>query len=126
MSVYCSIFGFGYEHSTRCKRVKKIRRKVYQQDDSQPCTCGSCPIQYQGSYVLPSNRDKRDGGFGIAAIPSHITRNGRDTPEDGKWRPWLRVHLSNETVILTAKQVEKLRDALNDWMENAAAERNCG
>ena len=121
MSIYCSIFGFPSEHSPRCKRIRKIRAKVYEQDDSKPCTCGECPIQYQGSHVLPSNRDKRDGDFGIAAIPSHITRNGRDDkPENGKWYPWLRVHLSDgheDAVILTKKQVEKLRDALIDWLK---------
>lgn len=117
MSIYCSIFDFGFEHSRRCKRIKKTGRKQYEQDDSKPCTCGSCPIEYQGSHILPSNRDNRKGDFGIAAIPGHITRNGRTRLKDDDWYPWLRVHLEQETVILTAKQVEQFRDALNDWLE---------
>ena len=65
----------------------------------------------------------RKGEIGIAAIPDHITRDGSDDkPEKGKWQPWLRVHLSKgshggDTIILTKKQVEAFRDALNAWLE---------
>jgi hypothetical protein len=92
---------------------------VYEQDDSKPCTCGSSPIQFQHSGVLPSDNDKRGGIFGIAAIPDHITRDGRDDrPEKGKWHPWLRVSMFEveDSIILTRKQVEELRDALSDWL----------
>jgi hypothetical protein len=120
VSIYCSFFDLGADHSTRCKRLRKIRHKVYEQDDSKPCTCGSSPIQFQHSGVLPSAKDKRGGIFGLAYIPSHITRNGRDDrPEDGKPYPWLRVSLFEgyqDTVILSRAQTEKLRDALNDWL----------
>lgn len=123
MSVYCSIFDFGCEHDPRCKRMRKIRKNVYECDDSKPCTCGSSPIRYLGSHILPTNNDRRDGDFGIAAIPSHITRDGRDDkPENGKWYPWLRVHLSNahqDSLVLTRDQVEKLRNALNNWLERS-------
>jgi hypothetical protein len=123
MSIYCSIFGFGEDHLPRCARIKKIRKGCYERDDSKRCTCGSCPVRYRGSHVLPSNSDERGGGFGIAAIPDHITRNGRDDrPEKGKWRPWLRVHLHGgyqESVILTKKQAGELRDALSQWLESS-------
>lgn len=123
MSIYCSYFGFGDEHSPKCERITKTGRKEYTQDDSKPCTCGSAPVIYQGSHVLPSRKDKRDGLFGFAAIPPHITRNGRDDkPEDGKWYPWLRFHLSGgnkDTVILDRKQVQKLHAALGGWLESS-------
>lgn len=122
MSIYCSTFDFGFDHSTRCKRVRKTGKNMYEQDNSKPCTCGSSPIKYQHSAVLPSAKDERGGVFGLAAIPSHITRDGRDDrPENGKWYPWLRVSMfeAENTIILTRKQVEKLRDALNLWLENS-------
>jgi hypothetical protein len=88
MSIYCSIFDFGFDHLPRCKRMRKTRYG-YEQDNSKPCTCGSSPIEYQHSGVLPSGKDKRSKGvFGIAAIPDHITRNGRDDkPAKGQWYP---------------------------------------
>ena len=124
MSIYCSIFDFGFDHSTRCKRVRKVGRKEYEQDDSKPCTCGSSPLEYQGSHVLPSKKDKRGGVIGIAAIPGHIKRPGRKAVSDDMhpYHPWLRLSLDDahqNAVILTRKQVEKLRDALNTWLEIA-------
>ncbi len=127
MSIYCSTFGFD-EHKPRCKRLKKISAKTYEQDDRNPCTCGVLPIRYQHSGVLPSNKDERGGYLSLGAIPSHITRDGRDNrPEGGKWWPWLRISLSanemsltnDDTVVLTRKQVKALRDALNLWLETS-------
>jgi hypothetical protein len=124
MSIYCSIFDFGSEHKPRCRRVIKIGRGYIERNDALECTCGNCPIIYQGSHVLPSNKDERGGEFGISAIPDHITRNGRrGNPKDGEWYPWLRVHLDGggrDTVILNKKQVVELRDALNEWIARAA------
>jgi hypothetical protein len=121
MSIYCSMFEIGNQHLPRCKRMKKLGRGGYSQDDSKPCTCGSCPIRYQGSHVLPSNKAERSGEIGISCIPPHITRNGRDNRGSERLHPWLRVHLfaglPSDTVILTKKQVEKFRDALNEWLE---------
>lgn len=120
MSIYCSIFGFGDEHGRKCRRIKKVSNGVYEQDDSKPCTCESCPIEYQGSHVFPSKSDKHDGDFGFAAIPYHITRDGRDNrPEKGEWAPWLRVHMNRETVVITKKQAKEFRDALTDWLTRA-------
>lgn len=124
MSIYCSIFDFGHEHKPRCKRMRKLRAGVYERDDSIPCTCGDSPIRYQGSHVLPSAKDERGGIFGIAAIPNHITRDGRDDrPENGKWYPWLRVSLDEapkSAVILTRAQVKELRDSLNHWLQKSS------
>lgn len=120
MSIYCTTFDVGADHSNKCARVRKIRRNVYQQDDSKPCTCGASPLRYQGSHILPSDTDERGGVLMLGAIPPHITRYGRDdAPEDGRWYPWLRVSLfagENDSVLLTRNQVEKLRDALNEWL----------
>lgn len=126
MSIYCSIFDFGFDHTPRCKRVRKMRHKVYEQDDSKPCTCGSSPIQYLGSHVFPTDKDKRVGVFGLAAIPSHITRNGKDNgPECNGWHPWLRISLdidknSHGAIVITRKQAEKLRDALSNFIDRKA------
>jgi len=122
MSIYCSIFGMD-EHTHRCQRIKKIGPKLYQYDDTKPCTCGTSPILYQGSHVFPSNKDKRGGDIGFAAIPRHITRNRKNNgPENGIWHPWLRFHIYGgveDSVILTRAQVVKLRDALNIWIERS-------
>lgn len=117
MSIYCTTFDLGLEHSLRCKRLRRVGRE-YRQDDSKPCTCGSCPIKYQGSHILPSDRDERGGHFDLGAIPSHITRNGRDDAPEGRWHSWLRLSVNDETIILTSKQVSGLRDALDLWLDS--------
>jgi hypothetical protein len=123
MSIYCTTFNLGLQHSNRCKRIRKVGKGLYKQDDTKACTCGSAPIKYQGSHILPSNRDERAGSVDLGAIPGHITRNGRDNgPEDG-WHKWLRIGIDTEdqqcTVVLTLKQVTGLRDALTAWIEQA-------
>lgn len=123
MSIYCTIFDIGDEHTTKCKRLKRIGKGIYEQDDSKPCTCGNSPIAYQHSGVLPSNKDKRGGVFMLAAIPDHITRDGRDDkPPRGKWYPWLRIdfHAEDTSMVITRQQAEKLRDSLNLWLKRAA------
>jgi hypothetical protein len=103
VSIYCSLLGFPQERELG-------------------------PLKYQGSHVLPNDKDKRAGDFGIAAIPRFITRDGRDNkPEDDMWHPWLRVHIFDGhqgSVILTRKQVERLRDALNNWLERTPPPRS--
>jgi len=122
VSIYCSVFGLD-EHKPRCARIKKLGPKLYQEDDTKPCTCGVSPIKYQGSHVLPSNKDERGGDLGFAAIPSHITRNRKDNGAENGWLPWLRFHLNGgyqDSLILTRKQVTELRDCLNVWMDKSA------
>lgn len=116
MSIYCSIFDIGDEHKPKCARMKKVGRKSYSYDDSRDCTCGACPIKYEGSHVLPSTKSPRDGSFGFAAIPGHITRSGRDNGTKRYW-PYLRFHMNDHTQVFTRKQAEKLRDALTEWLE---------
>jgi hypothetical protein len=82
------------------------------------------PLVYRGSHLLPHNKDKRQGEFGISAIPSHITRSGKDNGAEGRWHPWLRVHVSEtnqemgSTVVITKKQAEKLRNDLSEWLKS--------
>lgn len=120
MSIYCTTFDMGGEHTGQCARVKRVGRKVYEQDDSKPCTCGSAPIRYQGSHILPSDSDERNGIVRLGAIPPHITRNGRYNRRGDRWHRWLRLSVEADagaTVVLTKKQAMALRDALNDWLK---------
>lgn len=124
MSIYCTNFGIGDEHLPRCHRIRRLGKKLYEQDDSKPCTCGSSPIVYQGSHVLPSNKDKRGGEISLGMIPGHIARRGKDNRK-GKRHHWLRVSLravdGGDTVLLTKLQVAKLRDELTEWIEGYGA-----
>jgi hypothetical protein len=103
--------------------MSKMRNGMYRQDDSRPCTCKSSPIKYQHSGILPSGKDERGGILGIAAIPGHIKRRGRKALSDDMtpWHPWLRISMfeADDSVILAKKQVEELRDALNNWLEKS-------
>lgn len=89
------------------------------------------PIIYQGSHVLPDDGDPRGGAVSFAAIPSHITRDGRgDRSEDeGPWH-WIRLDVEADattyhgggdaTVVLTRRQVERLAAGLVEWLEETA------
>lgn len=117
MSIYCSEFGLD-EHRRSCKRIKKIGSMMYEQDDSKPCTCGITCIRYQGSHVLPSNKDERRGDIGFASIPPHITRNGKDNGK--RPHPFMRFHLHDgyqDSVVLNRAQVKKLHAALSEWLQ---------
>lgn len=59
------------------------------------------PWIYQGSHILPSMDDPRGGSVGLAEVPSHITRDGRDDqPEDGRPWPWLRLSVVEDGVVI--------------------------
>jgi hypothetical protein len=128
MSIYMSNICFPDEHGPKCAQVTKLGRKVYGIDESKPCTCGQSPILYQGSHVLPSNRDRRGGHFHLAAIPGHISRTGRPPLSEDfmPYHPWLRVSIDgcgdDPTVILDRKQVVALRDELNRWLRELPRE----
>lgn len=84
------------------------------------------PWQYLGSHVLPAETDPRGGAIGLASIPSHITRDGRDDqPDDGTPWPWLRLSLDdaalalNAAVILDPAQARHLAGLLTDWADGA-------
>jgi hypothetical protein len=120
MSIYTTILDIGGEHLPRCARMTKIAHKTFSVDDSKECTCGACPVLFQGSHVLPSNRDKRGGCIMLAGIRGHITRNGKDDGPENEWHPWLRLsvfELGSDSVVLTRKQAEKLRDSITKWLE---------
>ena len=91
------------------------------------------PIVYEGSHVLPSDNDRRGGSVEVAAIPHHITRDGRDDASEGALKDWLRLSVDSldsiktykdapyvsggsATVVLTRNQVERLRDTLTAWL----------
>jgi hypothetical protein len=79
---------------------------------------------YQGSHVLPSEGDPRGGEIGLAAIPSHITRDGRDDqPFDGAPWPWLRVHIyalgDDPCVVINPAQARELAEQLVAWADSA-------
>lgn len=83
-----------------------------------PATLNS-PIYYQGSHILPTDEDRRDGSVDVAAIPGFIQRDGRDLDdEDGEtvW-PWLRLSVNHETVVLDRKQVVGLHNTLTEWLK---------
>jgi hypothetical protein len=93
MSIYCSYWDIGPD------RPKKER-----------------PIIYAGSNVRPMKVAPRGGEFGISAIPDYITNRARDVIP---WKPFLRVHVNNATVVLTRAQVEECAKAIARWLEDA-------
>lgn len=89
-------------------------------DDEEPC---GPPWIYQGSHILPDEDDPRGGTVGLALVPSHITRDGRDdAPEDGRPWPWLRLSIDGSdepTVLLNPAQARHLAQQLTDWADSA-------
>lgn len=80
------------------------------------------PWTYQGSHILPAEDDPRGGTIGLALIPSHITRDGRDNrPDDGRPWPWLRLSLDvpgdDPAVVLNPEQARHLADQLAAWAD---------
>lgn len=103
MSIYASIEGLG--------------------GDGDPEPLGA-PWIYQGSHILPADTDSRGGEIGLALIPSHITRDGRDDqPEDGTPYPWLRLHLTptgdDPCVLINPAQARHLIEQLSTWVDQA-------
>jgi hypothetical protein len=81
------------------------------------------PWLYLGSHVLPAEEDPRGGTIGLALIPSHITRGGRDDqPDDGAPWPWLRLSLDvvgdDPCVVLNPAQARHLAAQLADWADS--------
>jgi hypothetical protein len=82
------------------------------------CDCGQpdYPFEYRGSHHLPSEADPRGGSVQVAAVPDHITRDGRDDGKEGDRKPWIRLSLNDEDVVLNEAQVRKLWQCLGDWL----------
>lgn len=104
MSIYASIEGIG--------------------DYGDPEHLGA-PWTYQGSHIPPREDGPRGGSVGLAAIPSHITADGRDDqPSDGAPWPWLRFSLQDlssddPTVLLDLEQARFLAAQLTTWADRA-------
>jgi hypothetical protein len=85
------------------------------------------PWQYAGSHILPTEDGPRGGGIGLAIIPSHISRDGRDDqPEDEAPWPWLRFSAegrdANEgyvDLIINPAQARHLAEQLATWADQA-------
>lgn len=106
MSIYATIPGLG--------------------DDGDPEDLGQ-PWRYLGSHILPTEEDPRGGTIGLALIPSHITRDGRDDqPDDGTPWPWLRLHLADTgddpCVVLNPAQARHLAAQLIAWADSTTPE----
>jgi hypothetical protein len=89
-------------------------------DDEEPC---GPPWVYQGSHFLPDEEDCRGGSVGLALIPGHITRDGRDDkPEDEQPWPWLRLSVDADAegaaVLITPAQARHLAGQLTDWADS--------
>lgn len=103
MSIYASIEGIG--------------------GDGDPEHLGA-PWQYDGSHILPAQDGPRTGSIGLAFIPSHITRDGRDDqPADGAPWPWLRLDLTvdgdDPCVLIDPAQARHLAEQLATWADQA-------
>ena len=84
------------------------------------------PVNPPGSTVeqLPADDDPRGGEIGLAVIPSHITRDGRDDADDAgvPW-PWLRLSIDvpgdDPAMVLSPSQARHLAAQLTDWADDA-------
>ncbi len=93
------------------------------------------PLIYEGSHVLPGEGAPRGGSVDVAAIPGHVRywREHPDAPTEsepghGPPDPYLRLGVSapestdggggDATVLLTVRQVGRLRDTLTEWIES--------
>ncbi|MEU3203544.1 hypothetical protein ABZ702_06605 [Streptomyces cyaneofuscatus] len=89
-------------------------------DTDTPC---GPPWAYQGSHILPAEDDPRAGEIGLALIPGHITRDGRDgQPDDATPWPWLRIHITttgDPAVVINPAQARYLAAQLIDWADEA-------
>lgn len=82
------------------------------------------PWIYRGSHILPADTDPRGGHIGLAEIPSHITRDGRDdAPEDGRPWPWARLSVVEDGVVIdiviNPAQARHLGEQLTTWADRA-------
>lgn len=127
MSVWGTLWeASGDHHASTCAVWVPDGDHLLGLDLRRPCTCGQpgAPIAYQESHILPSADDPRGGYVSVAAIPGHITRDGRDDgPDDeyGVW-PWLRISVGQEDAVLDEPLVRGLREALDGWLTERAGE----
>jgi hypothetical protein len=89
--------------------------------DDDPEHLGA-PWQYDGSHILPTPGGPRHGVIGLAEIPSHITRDGRDDqPEDGTPYPWLRMSIDADNghaaTLIGPAQARHLAEQQHTWAD---------
>lgn len=88
-----------------------------------PAEMLDAPIRYQGSHILPSERDERGGSVELASIGGFVEREGRENekPHDDSLWPYVRLDVSDEdgvaAVVLTAEQAKRLHRGLGEWLE---------
>ena len=119
MSIYATWLDLSEDdHAEGCAVFTEIEPGWFELS-GYPCDCGTprAPLVYQGSQVLPADTDERGGMVEVAAIPSHITRNGRDDAPEGGLKDWLRLGVNEGTVVLPRPLVAELRDTLTQWLD---------
>jgi hypothetical protein len=121
VSIYASHQGLDHEHEVDCAVWVECGDHVFEIGDVNACTCGTpwAPLAYAGSHVLPSDDDpKAQMAIELASIPDYVDRPG--WPE-GAPKPWLRFSVHSDdpepTCVLTRRQVERLRDEFDGWLE---------
>nr|MDT0660798.1 hypothetical protein [Micromonospora sp. DSM 115978] len=125
MSIYASTVCLdGEEHDDGCPGRQPGRRTRRGHRVNPTCSCGrGTPIAYRGSHILPADDDERAGHLSLAQIPSWISRDGREIPDDGRLWPWLRLTvedaLNTVDVVLDARQVQHLHAELGQWLDGA-------
>jgi hypothetical protein len=77
----------------------------------------TAPIVYRGSHVLPSDTDRRGGGFELGAIPDYVDGQGQPTGPHDLLRVSVWTDQVGATVLLDRDQVERVRDQLSVWLE---------
>jgi hypothetical protein len=91
--------------------------------DHLPEEMTDAPIIYQASHVLPSGRDERGGYVMLSSVGGFVCREDRESEqphEDALW-PFLRLEAGGKDgadapVVLTLRQAERLRAALDEWV----------
>lgn len=121
MSVWATIWDAdGDWHEATCTKWVQIDKGIVELDGDRDCTCGQpgAPIAYQGSHILPAPTDTRTGIVSLAAVPAHITRDGRDDgPDEGQPWPYLRLSVGEADVVLDEALVADMRRALGEWLK---------
>ena len=124
MSIYGTFFTIEDERQWISElEAKGVGAAVIRDGEPHPDDLDA-PIVYQGSNVIPSESDPRGGSVDLAHI-SKFVRFWRDNPdaptheEPEGLEPFVRLCVHSDelaTVVLTAHQVRRLRDSLDEWL----------
>lgn len=139
MSIYATVIAFDALHEPGCpgENQRRTRKGVLL---SGECRCGKdAPLVYQGSHILPSDDDPRDGTLLLCQIPGFISRGDRvlcgDDDKCGKpgnvccdvvW-PWLRLTAATSqadvALVLDRSQVAVIHEYLGEWLRHVEVAR---